>query len=355
MKKIFALICCFLCVGLVFVGCSKEDDKYNYEVYDLWNEKVETSAINEYYSSEKRIKFDNDNINNLTKENGDFSEIERYQKIFCNIKSDISLLSCEFIHDPNLKGDEMKNAQKKVSSYKDQLKAYEAEIEDFKIAKHNFEVACETLDFADEGNKVEGNKVAGIIEKDEFKFFLSEFRALINSVNDVFSKMYDCACSMFYSGKVSNFDSNKERQAAVKENYFGAKVVLTADYIFYCYNNSDETQQKKDRDIIASNYESVKDCVLTQEKLDAEQSGENLAKIDKTIATLHTWIDYYKYETDTIKKAMNNGEFKYSVDGLEANNVENALIKQNHEKYLDLINSIMKNLSETCVSLVAFY
>ena len=52
---------------------------------------------------------------------------------------------------------------------------------------------------------------------------------------------------------------------------------------------------------------------------------------------------------------MSEGRFRYNISGLEINNAENAVIKENHEKYLTLINSTMKNLSKTCVDLVAFY
>lgn len=343
MKKFFALIFSLLCVGMIFVGCSKESDQYFYEVYDLWKEKTEATENVEYYNKSNGIAFESANINTLIAT--DFSEIKKYQEIFNNIKGDIELLADEFVHDPKLEGDELKTAQKKVTTYKEQLNSYAEEIADFKNAKHNFEAACENLDF----------EVAGIIERDEYVAFLSEFRELINSANGVFSKMYDCACSMFYSGKVSGFASNEERQVAVKENYFGTKVVLTTDYIYYCYNNSDETQAKVDRDTIYSNYNNVRNLLLTKTKLGKTLSADKISQVDAKIAELHTWIEYYNAETNVIKQAMNDGVFKYSVGGLEANNVENALIKQNHEKYLNLINSIMKNLSETCASLVAFY
>lgn len=343
MKKFLALIFSLLCVGMIFVGCSKEGDKYFYDVYDFWNEKTETVENGEYYNKSTSITFSSDNITKLIET--DFSEIKKYQEIFNNIKSDVELLSREFIRDPRLEGDELKNAQKKVTAYKGQLKDYEEEIVNFKNAKYNFENACANLDF----------EVAGIIERDEYKAFLSEYRVLINSLNGVLSNMFDCAESMFYSGKVSGFASNEERAYAVKENYFASKVLLTRDYIYFCYDHTDSTQSQSDITTIYNNYNKVKQLTLDSEKLNESKSVEELSNIDSKIEALSTWIEYYKAESNAVKNAISDGKFKYNIDDLEINNVENSIIKQNYEKYSNLINSTMKNLSETCASLVAFY
>lgn len=343
MKKIFSLLFVFLIVGVVFVGCSKEGKTYFYDVYDYWQEKVEEGDDKVFYDKNSTISFAGDNINDMVET--DFTEIERYQEIFNNIKSDIDLLSREFIHDPKLEGKALKNAQKKVTSYKEQLGEYASEISRFKSAKKSFEATCENLDF----------DVAGIIEKDEYSSFLNKFRSLINSVNNVFSKMFDCANSMFYSGEVAGFASNEERIKAVKENYFEAKVLLTADYIYFCYDNDSVDQPPKDKETIRDNYNLVRNLQLSDSSLNKEQSDANLSKIDSLIEQMSLWIDYFKSQSSFVKTAISEGNFKYDISNLEANTLENALIKENYEKYFNLINSTMKNLSETCASLVAFY
>ena len=90
-------------------------------------------------------------------------------------------------------------------------------------------------------------------------------------------------------------------------------------------------------------------------EIEKEKDEATLPKIDSKIETLATWLNYYKSEVAKIKSEMSEGRFRYNISGLEINNAENAVIKENHEKYLTLINSTMKNLSKTCVDLVAFY
>lgn len=342
MKKFFALIFSLLCVGMIFVGCSKEGDKYFYDVYDFWKAKVDAVENEQFYKKDVEIVF-GDNINKFI--SSSFSQINQYQETFCKIKSDVELLSFEFVHDPKLEGKELKNAQNKVTSYKEQLKSYEDEIDDFKNAKRKFEAACENLDFEE----------AGIIEKDEYKTFLAEFGELINSVDMVFSKMYDCAKAMFYSGKVSGFESNNERISSIKENYFGTKVALAKDFVFFCYNNSNSTQSVSEKQSISSYYDQVQSLELTNESLGAVKQDSELSTIDSKLEMLHVWLDYYTSESEEIKDAIASGQFKYSINGIKADTLENAIIIQNHEKYSNFVKSIMKNLSETCASLVAFY
>lgn len=342
MKKFFALIFSLLCVGMIFVGCSKETDQYFYDVYDYWNDKVNADQNVEYFNKSQNITFNSSNINELI--STEFSEIKKYQEIFNSLKNDVEQLSFDFVHDPQLDGKELKNAQQKVTEYKEQLQRYEEEIDDFKNVKNNFETACSNL---------EGS--AGIIEKDEYKEFLSSYRGLISSLNQVFSKMYSCAQSMFYSGKVSGFRTNKERANAIKETCFETKILLTQDYIYFCYEHTDSTQPQTYIDTIYDNYNAVRKLTLNSDELEIEQSEETLPKIDGTIEALATWIKYYKSESSKIKSEMQENRFRFSLSGLEINSAETAIIKENHEKYLNLINSTMKNLSKTCGDLVAFY
>lgn len=343
MKKFFALIFSLLCVGMIFVGCSKEGDQYFYDVYDLWKEKIDATENEQYYNKDVNITFDEENIDGLILKG--FGELNQYRTTFNNMKSDIELLSREFIHDPELEGKALKNAQNKVTAYKEGLNDYAEEIDDFKNAKRSFEEACANLDF----------EVAGIIEDDAYKTFLAEFVSLINALNEVFSKMYDCAEAMFYSGQTSEFVSNDERVRAIKENYLGTKVELTKDYVFFCHANVDESQSVTDRRAIYLNYINVQQLELTSEDLSKNQSASVLTIIDEKIEVLHTWLNYYKAQSAAIKQAMERGEFSYSVDELQVDSLEDAIKKQNYEKFSDLINSTMKNLSETCASLVAFY
>lgn len=343
MKKFIALIFSLLCVGMVFVGCSKETEKYFYDVYDYWNSKVQAADDSEFYDQTKNITYNIPNAAALI--SGEFAELDKYQTIYKSLKSDVQKLSVEFTHDPKLEGKELKNAQNKVTDYKEQLKTYEDEIVDFKNSKHNFETTCSEL---------VGNEV-GIIEKDEYKAFLSSYRRLIGSLNDVFSKMYECAKAMFYPGKASGFKTNTERANAIKETIYEAKVLLARDYMYFCYEHNDSTQSQANIDTIFDNYDKVRAIALDYDKLAKEKAEATLPKIDSKIETLATWLNYYKSEVAKIKSEMSEGRFRYNISGLEINNSENAVIKENHEKYLTLINSTMKNLSKTCVDLVAFY
>ena len=343
MKKFVALVFSLLCVGMIFVGCSKETDKYYSDVYDFWNVKVQATEYAEYYNKNQNITYKITNADALI--SSEFAELTKYQSIFSSLKNDVEHLSFDFTHDPKLEGKELKNAQSKVTDYKEQLKSYEDEIGDFKIAKHNFETACSEL---------VGNEV-GIIERDEYKAFLSSYRELITSLNDVFSKMFDCAKAMFYPGKVSGFKTNSERINAVKENVYEAKILLTRDYVYFCYEHNDDTQSQTYINTIFDNYNKVRTLTLDSDKLAKDKSEATLPKIDGKIEALGTWLNYYKSEVAKIKSEMNEGRFRYNISGLEINNAENAVIKENHEKYLTLINSTMKNLSKTCADLVAFY
>ena len=342
MKKFIALIFSLLCVGMVFVGCSKETEKYFYDVYDYWDSKVQAADDSEFYDQTKNITY---NIPNAALISGEFAELDKYQMIYKSLKSDVQKLSVEFTHDPKLEGKELKNAQNKVTDYKEQLKTYEDEIVDFKNSKHNFETTCSEL---------VGNEV-GVIEKDEYKAFLSSYRGLIGSLNDVFSKMYECAKAMFYPGKASGFKTNTERANAIKETIYEAKILLARDYMYFCYEHNDSTQSQANIDTIFDNYDKVRAIALDYDKLAKEKAEATLPKIDSKIETLATWLNYYKSEVAKIKSEMSEGRFRYNISGLEINNAENAVIKENHEKYLTLINSTMKNLSKTCVDLVAFY
>ena len=107
-------------------------------------------------------------------------------------------------------------------------------------------------------------------------------------------------------------------------------------------------QQEADRRVTAALKKQA-------DKFAKEKAEATLPKIDSKIETLATWLNYYKSEVAKIKSEMSEGRFRYNISGLEINNAENAVIKENHEKYLTLINSTMKNLSKTCVDLVAFY
>ena len=343
MKKFVALVFCLLCVGMIFVGCSKETETYFYDVYDYWNSKAEADEDSQYYDQTKNITYNIPNADALI--SGEFAELKKYQDILTSLKTDVHQLSCEFTHDPKLEGKTLKNAQSKVTDYKEQLKVYEEEIADFKNSKYSFETACSQL---------VGNEV-GVIEKDEYKSFLSSFRELIGSLNDVFSKMYDCAEAMFFSGKVSGFKTNSERVNAVKENIYEAKILLARDYMYFCHEHNDSTQSQTYIDAIFDNYNKVRKLTIDNDELSKDKSEETLPKIDAKIEALDTWLNYYKSEVAKIKSEMNEGRFRYNISGIEINNAENAVIKENHEKYLTLINSTMKNLSKTCVDLVAFY
>lgn len=340
MKKIIALIFSFLCVGMIFVGCTKETETYFYDVYDNWNTKTNATDSNEFYNETKNITFNSANINALI--SSEFSEIKTYEKIFTGLKNDVKQLSFDFVHDPKLEGKALKNAQATVSEYKEQLRSYEAEIEDFQNAKNNFEVACSGLD----------ESGAGIIEKDEYKAFLSSYRTLIQSLTEVYSKMYACAKSMFYSGEIAGFKSSDARMSAVKEYVYQAKILIIKDYLYFCYEHSD-SQPQEYKNVIMENYNKIKNLAIDNSKV--EQAEEKLPNIDAKIDALNTWLSYYKTESARIKEAMDGGKFKYSLSGIETNNAQNAAIKENHEKYLTLINSTMKNLSKTCADLVAFY
>lgn len=343
MKKFIALIFSLFCVGMLFVGCTKETDKYYSDVYDFWSAKVNATEDAEYYNQNQNISYKIPNADALI--SGEFSELSKYQTIFNSLKQDVENLSFDFTHDPKLEGKELKNAQNKVTDYKEQLKTYEDEIVDFKNSKHNFETTCSEL---------VGNEV-GIIEKDEYKAFLASYRELISSLNDVFSKMFDCAKAISYPGKVSGFKTNSERIGAIKENVYETKILLTRDYVYFCYEHNDDTQSQTYINTIFDNYDKVRKLAIDNDKLSKDKSEETLPKIDGKIEALGTWLNYYKGEVAKIKSEMSEGRFRYNISGLEINNSGNAVIKENHEKYLTLINSTMKNLSKTCVDLVAFY
>ena len=101
MKKFIALIFSLLCVGMVFVGCSKETEKYFYDVYDYWDSKVQAADDSEFYDQTKNITY---NIPNAALISGEFAELDKYQTIYKSLKSDVQKLSVEFTHDPKLEG-----------------------------------------------------------------------------------------------------------------------------------------------------------------------------------------------------------------------------------------------------------
>ena len=98
MKKIIALIFSFLCVGMIFVGCTKETETYFYDVYDNWHTKTNATDSNEFYNETKNITFNSANINALI--SSEFSEIKTYEKIFTGLKNDVKQLSFDFVTIP---------------------------------------------------------------------------------------------------------------------------------------------------------------------------------------------------------------------------------------------------------------
>lgn len=338
MKKFVALMFCLFCVGMIFVGCSKGSETYWSDPYDIWNNKIDADENAEYYDETKNIAY---SIEDTTAD--EFSELKTYQDIFTSIKKDVRQLSYEFVHDPKLEGKTLKNAQSKVEEFKKQIDAYEGEIIDFKTAKNNLETAC--LNTGDVG--------VGVIEKDEYKAFLASYRKLFASLNNVFSKMYDAAKVIYFPNKNSGFKSNQERINAVKENVFESKILLTQDYLYFCH----EHKQKEAHSLvhIPRYYEQVRALELKYSNMQKSQNEANLAQIDAKIESLGIWIDYYKTESTKIKGEMEAGRFKFRGSTLKADGVDEAIIKENTNRYSILVETLMKNLSKTCVDLVAFY
>ena len=342
MKKFFALMFSLLCVGMIFVGCTKETEKYYSDVYDNWNSNVKAESNAEFYDSSKNFTFSIENWDSLVGEQ--FKEVDLYQEIFNNVKNDVEKLSFEFVHDPRLEGKNLKNAQKKVTAFKEQLKDYQNCINEFVGSKNSFESICSNA-----------SANYGIIEKDEYKAFLNSYRKLIDSALSVFSSMYDCSTSMYFSGKVSGFANNAERVNSIKQYCFESKLLISQNYMYFCHDFTDDTQAQADIKQFYDNYCAVEQIVLSDEKLNSSQSEEKLPKIDAKLEEISIWLGFLKSQSKYLKNEIEQGYFKFDITGIEIVDAKNARIIQNHEKYVDFVSSTMKNLSKSCKDLVAFY
>ena len=77
--------------------------------------------------------------------------------------------------------------------------------------------------------------------------------------------------------------------------------------------------------------------------------------MSKTLSKVNKGLTQTVNAMDNVSKKATVFNNTATVFVNTGNNAQNAAIKENHEKYLTLINSTMKNLSKTCVDLVAFY
>ncbi len=335
MKRFFSLVLLIVAVGLIFVGCSKESDEtYFSDVYDYWRENVEAEADSEYFDPEKEIVYNSQNVNDFIKT--DFDELDDYQDLLNEVCYDINFLSYLFIHDPKLEDKPLKNAKKSVTAYKEELSSYKDQVSTFKYGKSQFENACD------------GATAVGIIESGAYETFLKDYRALINKAISVYSKMNDCAQNMYYSNKVSNFETNNERIGAIKAAYFKAKLLVVQDYMYYTFNSPDAKQPEDDLKTLKDVQDDMQDLNLTAEDLNKEQTVEDLEKIDNTILSLTTWIEYYKNESSNLKNAKEKGLLIFEGEQTSEN-------LQYTNMYRTFIDTTLKNVWTSCETLVAFY
>lgn len=355
MKKLFGLILSIMLISTLFVGCSKEsNDKYYLDVYDYWNANVvlegeDIIENSEYYSPNGIISYQSNNINKLL--NNQFSDLKNiYLKALNQVNSNILELSYLFIHDPNLKDKALKNAQKTVTEYKDELNNYDKAIKKFKESKSSFENACLQM------QENEDQIVVGIIEQGAYNTFIKAYVELINANMNCYDKMYNCAKSMYL------FDMNKIQEIgadkinlAVMTYAFDTKKTLLHDYIDYSFNILDNREDKSDKEIFKTKSKFVNNVEINESTISKQIVGEQVLSIKSKLQNIDRLLICYKSETKVVKQAMKFGNFDYNIENLDPQNKDDASgIIANHF-YENLKANTLENLVNTFNELVAFY